>query len=113
MNKTDKIEVTPLEKEAIVAEYLMSKVTYRQLAEKYDVDFRIIHSWVMKFQGTTVKKSSPKKEEKVVVKPTPELLALQESLRLEKLRNELLNAIIDIADKDLNTNLRKKFGTKQ
>ena len=49
----------------------------------------------------------------MVVKPNTELLALQESLRLEKLRNELLNAIIDIADKDLNTNLRKKFGTKQ
>ncbi len=29
MNKTDKAEVTPLEKEAIVAEYLISKVSYR------------------------------------------------------------------------------------
>lgn len=113
MNKTDKTEVTPLEKEAIVAEYLMSKVTYRQLAEKYNVDYRIIHSWVMKFQGTTSKKPSKKIEEKRVEKPIAEVLALQESLRLEKLRNELLNAIIDIADKDLNTNLRKKFGTKQ
>ena len=67
----------------------------------------------MKFQGTTSKKSSKKAAEKVVVKPSTEVLALQESLRLEKLRNELLNAIIDIADTDLNTNLRKKFGTKQ
>ena len=113
MNKTDKTEVTPLQKESIVAEYLMSKATYRQLAEKYNVDFRIIHSWVMKFQGTTSKKPSKKTEGKVVEKPSAEVLALQESLRLEKLRNELLNAIIDIADKDLNTNLRKKFGTKQ
>ncbi len=110
MNKT---EVTPLQKEAIVAEYLMSDLTYRQLAKKHNVDFRIIHSWVMKFQGTTSKKTSKKTEEKAVVKPSAEVLALQDSLRLEKLRNELLNAIIDIADKDLNTNLRKKFGTKQ
>ena len=47
MNKTDKTvksEVTSSQKEAIVAEYLMSKVTYRQLAEKHNVDYRIIHS---------------------------------------------------------------------
>lgn len=113
MNKTVKLEVTSSQKESIVAEYLMSEVTYRQLAEKYNVDFRIIHSWVMKFQGTTSKKSPKKVEEKVVVKPTAEILSLQESLRLEKLHNQLLNAIIDIADKDYNTNLRKKFGTKQ
>ena len=67
----------------------------------------------MKFQGTTSKKSSKKVEEQLVVKPSAEVLSLQESLRLEKLRSELLNAIIDIADTDLNTNLRKKFGTKQ
>lgn len=109
----DKTVLTPLQKEAIVAEYLMSETTYRQLAEKHNVDYRIIHSWVMKFKGTTSKKPSHKMEEKVGLKPTAEVLALQESLRLEKLRNELLNTIIDIADKDLNTNLRKKFGTKQ
>ena len=67
----------------------------------------------MNLKGTASKKSSKKAEEKVVIKPSEEVLALQESLRLEKLRNELLNAIIDIADKDFNTNLRKKFGTKQ
>lgn len=113
MNKTDKTEVSSSQKEAIVSEYLMREVTYRQLAEKHNIDFRIIHSWVMKFQGRTIKKSSKKASEKEVLKPSVEVVGLQESLRLEKLRNELLNAIIDIADKDLNTNLRKKFGTKQ
>jgi len=109
----DKTTVTQLQKEAIVAEYLMGNITYRQLGLKYDVDFRIVHSWVMKFQGTTSKKSSKKVEEKSALKPTVEVLALQESLRLEKLRNALLTSIIDIAEQELQINLRKKFGTKQ
>ena len=47
MNKLTK---SPQEIEAIVAEYLLEKVTYRQLSKKYDLDFRVIHSWVMKFE---------------------------------------------------------------
>ena len=113
MSKTDKTELTACRKKAIAAEYLMRKSSYRNLGKKYNLDFRVIHSWVIKFQATTIIKSSKKDEEKVVIKPSSEKLSLKESLRLEKLRNELLNAIIDIADKDLNINRRKKFGTKQ
>ena len=40
-----------IEKEAIIAEYLMGETTYRKLEKKYEVDYRIIHSWVMKYQG--------------------------------------------------------------
>jgi len=109
----DKTTVTQLQKEAIVSEYLMYNISYRQLGLKYDVDFRLIHKWVMKFQGTTSKILLKKSKEKTVVKPTAEVLALQESLRLEKLRNALLTSIIDIAEQDLQINLRKKFGTKQ
>jgi len=38
-------------KQAIVAEYLLGNHTLRQLGKKHHVDFRIIHSWVMKFKG--------------------------------------------------------------
>ena len=47
------------EKESIVAEYLLGNHTYRQLGKKHNVDYRIIHSWVMKFKGK-LKSSSPK-----------------------------------------------------
>jgi transposase len=105
--------LTQLEKEAIVAEYLMGSITYRQLGKKYDVDYRIIHSWVMKFKGLASPKTPLQATQIQPLKPLPELLLLQEQLRLEKLRNELLNAIIDIADKELKINIKKKFGTKQ
>ncbi len=38
---------------------------------------------------------------------------LKAMLRKEQLKNELLNTIIDIADKELGTNIRKKSGTRQ
>ena len=38
---------------------------------------------------------------------------LKELLRKERLKNELLNNIIDIADKELGTNIRKKSGARR
>jgi len=106
---------SPQEIEAIVAEYLLEKATYRQLGKKYDIDFRIIHSWVMKFKGNH--KPSTKPVVKEVVNATEKepafVLQLREELRKEKLRTELLNTIIDIAENDLKISIRKKFGTKQ
>jgi len=38
---------------------------------------------------------------------------LQEDLRKARLHNEPLNAIIDIAEKELKIDIRKKSGTKR
>lgn len=112
MNKTSK---SPQEQEAIVADYLLGNASYRQLGLKYNVDYRIIHSWVMKFQGKQKNKDnpSPKSPPNKVTKESSDVLVLREELRLEKLRTELLNSIIDIAEKDFKISIRKKFGTKQ
>lgn len=103
------------EKESIVAEYLLGNHTYRQLGKIHNIDFRILHSWVMKFKGKS-KPPSPKgnpPEPESGSKKSIEVLQLEEALRKEKLRNELLNAIIDIAEKELKISIRKKSGTKQ
>ena len=104
------------EKEAIIAEYLMGETTYRKLEKTHGVDFRLIHSWVTKFQGKPMRKSNPKmvanrlkKEEQL---PT-DVKQLQEELRTARLYNELLNAMIDIAEDQLKVDIRKKPGTKQ
>jgi len=102
--------------EAIIAEYLLGNTTYRKLEAKHGVDFRIIHQWVSKFQGKVVKKTKPKT--KLSNAPVKEALPtdverLQEELRKAKLHNQLLNAMIDIAEDQLKINIRKKFGTKQ
>lgn len=113
MTKSDK---TIQEQESIITEYLLGNTTFRKLGIKHEVDFRIIHYWVKRFQGKLVKKSKPKIKSKVA--PTQEELPsdvkqLQEELRKAKLHNKLLNAIIDIAEDQLKIDIRKKSGTKQ
>lgn len=42
-----------------------------------------------------------------------ELVELKQKLKLSTLKNELLETIIDLAEKELNVDIRKKSGTKQ
>lgn len=111
----DKTEIRLEKKEAIIAEYLLEKSTYRSLGEKHGIDFRVIHSWVVNFTGKPEKsmKTEPKELVLPVVEIPTEVGQLREELRKEKLRTELLNAMIDIAEKDLKINIRKKSGTKR
>ena len=102
-------------KEGIIAEYLIGNTTYRKLGVKWGIDFRLIHSWVMKYKGKSNK--APKKalkESSGLSEPLPtEVKKLQEELRKSKLHIELLNAIIDIGGKELGVDLRKKSGAKR
>lgn len=99
-------------KEAIIAEYLTAKISYRKLGEKYGIDFRMIHSWIMKYQGK-MKISKQKIQEQEEVKLPIEVRKLQAELRKVQLHNKLLNAIIDIAEDQLKIDIRKKSGTKR
>jgi transposase-like protein len=105
----DKKTITNSEKERIIAEYLIGNITFRKLGAKYQVDFRIIHSWVSKFQGKQLKKIPLKPKEESL--PT-DVKQLQEELRKARLHNELLTTMIDIAEKQLKIDIRKKSGTK-
>jgi len=104
---------TEIEKEAIIAEYLTGTSSYRKLGIKYQIDFRMIHSWVIKYQGKSLKPSkSKKKAEEIEVLPK-DVKQLQEALRMANLHNKLLNNIIDIAEEQLKIDIRKKSGTKR
>ena len=103
-----------IEKEAIITEYLTGENSYRKLGNKYGIDFRLIHSWVMKYEGKKRKPSPPPKEEVVDEMPLPtDVKKLQAELRKAQLHNKLLNAIIDIAEDQLKIDIRKKSGTKR
>ena len=104
---------TEIEKEAIIAEYLTGTSSYKKLGSKYQIDFRMIHSWVIKYQGKSLKPSKSKKkaEEKEVL--PKDVKQLQEALRMANLHNKLLNNIIDIAEEQLQIDIRKKSGTKR
>jgi transposase-like protein len=105
---------TVQEKEAIIAEYLVGNISYRKLAKKHEIDFRLIHSWVLKFQGKPLRKIKPTVPiEKIEEELPTDVNQLQQELRKAKLQNKLLNTMIDIAEEQLNIDIRKKSGTKQ
>jgi transposase len=70
--------------------------------------------WVTTFKGKTVHNQKKPKNQKSIPEELPsDVKRLQEELRKVKLQNELLNAIIDIAEDQLKINIRKKSGTKR
>lgn len=119
------------EKVAIVADYVSGRYTYRSLRDKYGYSVGLIHKWVHQIQQSKPKMSrskpkpklsrpKPVKEERAAVlnpdvTADPEVMpsdvaALQEELRKARLHNELLTAMIDIAEDDLGLPIRKKYG---
>jgi transposase-like protein len=102
------------EKEAIIADYLTGETSYRKSGIKHGVDFRLIHSWVMKYQGKTPPPRKTDSSAKEELNSLPrDVKQLQQELRKAQLHNKLLNAIIDIAEEQLKIDIRKKSGTKQ
>lgn len=98
MNKT--------KKEKILYDRKIHRLSFRTLAMKYDTPLSTIHLMVKKQELTEGQKPS--------VEELPDDVALlKEMLRKERLKNELLNNIIDIADQELGTNIRKKSGTRR
>lgn len=100
----------------IIREYLTGAISFRALAKKYGFDFRTLHGWVRDYrlahpkELVIIKENNSFKE----TEPMPnEIGQLQLALEQERLKNKLLNAIIDIAEADFSIPIRKKYGTKQ
>lgn len=107
---------TKWEKEAIIAEYLNGLGTCKELGLKHGVDYRTLNHWVRKFQGRVLKKekrgndTGSDSEDRGC---TPTIKELQAELHKARLHNELLNAIIDVAEDRFKIDIRKKSGTKR
>lgn len=85
-------------------------LSYRTLSKRYNISVGSIHNMVKRSQSEQQAKPVPATEET----PIPDdVKALKEALRVERLKNELLNAVIDISSKELGVDLRKKHGTRQ
>ena len=99
---------------AIITEYLTGALSYRELERKHGINHKTIHHWVMKNEGRTPIKSSKEIEKDLSESSVPsDIKELQKQLRKAQLENKLLNAIIDIAEEQLNIDIRKKSGTKR
>ena len=117
-------------KTQIIQEYLTQGMGFRKLAEKYGISRTTICKWVLVHQGIhnlppTEKQekysissmnSSPKKsssQDQSVEELQQKIAALEKQLEWEKLRSEALDTMINIAEKDLNIQIRKKPGAQQ
>ncbi len=118
-------------KNQIIQEYLTQGGGFRKLAEKYGISRTTICKWVLIHQGihnlpptekqekysTSSMNSSKKKLTSEQYQSTEALqqkiAALEKQLEWEKLRSEALDTMINIAEKDLNIQIRKKPGAQQ
>jgi len=95
-----------IKEEKLINDHEILGLSFRTLALKYGI------SYTRAFR--IVKSQKPTYQEKALAEELPDDVAqLKAMLRKERLKNELLNNIIDIADKELGTNIRKKSGTRR
>lgn len=117
-------------KTQIIQEYLTTGCGFRKLAAKYGISRTTICKWVMIHQGihnlpptekqriySTSSMNSSKKEDNTNNHSNQELLQkiklLEKQLEWEKIRSTALDTMINIAEKDLNIQIRKKPGAQQ
>jgi transposase-like protein len=118
-------------KDQIIQEYLSSGCGYRKLASKYGVSRTTICKWVAIYQGIYNLESTKsqqtnylslmatKKKNKDAGASSNEAVLLQKIAALEKqladqeLKSFVLDTMINVAEKQLNINIRKKPGTQQ
>jgi transposase-like protein len=117
-------------KNQIILEYLTQGCGFRQLAAKYGISRTTICKWVAIHQGihnlpitekqlkysNSSMNSNPKKStsnDQQAAALQQKIAALEKQLQWEKLRADALDTMINIAEKQLDIQIRKKPGTQQ
>ncbi len=119
------------QKEQIIQEYLNTGCGYRQLEAKYGIGRTTICKWVNIYQGIhnlpptdlqqkhyiTPMDQKAKKQQSGTSENEAALLqkiaSLEKQLAHQELRAEVLDTLINVAEKQLNISIRKKPGTQQ
>lgn len=104
-------------KKQVVADHLSGKANVTNLAKRYNYTRQTIYRWINESEMAKSKEDHPPAKETLAPAITEEsiptdLKQLQDELRMARLKIQLLEATIDIADEQLGTNIRKKSGTR-
>lgn len=101
---------------AVISQVEKGEMTYRQAQKAYGIQGRsTVLKWLRKFGNLDWKKpiihsmSIPKSNET----PAQKIKRLEKELEEQRLKNEMLNYMIDLSDKQYGTAIRKKFSPKQ
>lgn len=91
-------------------------MTYKQAQRLYGIQGRsTVLVWLRKYGNLDWNKPRlpSMKNPKVKETPSQKIKRLEKSLEDERLKNMILNEMINISDKQYGTSIRKKFSTKQ
>ena len=114
----------------VVREYLVDGIPYRSLAKKYGVSRSTINKWVLVHQGIhdiprchkqvsydlqqkKLGKRSKQPVQQLQSDLEKKITVLEKQLQWEKLRSMALDTMINVAERELHIEIRKKPGTKQ
>lgn len=103
----------------VVKEYERGGVTLRALGRKFGIGSSTIHRWVKQAEAAGGIEELERRElsGELTVRQRRELPVEVRQLRKEleeaRLYNELLNAMIDIAEEEMGLEIRKKHGAKR
>lgn len=109
-------EAREAKRQEIIELAVASRLSYRDVAKKTDVNVRTVEYIIAKFaKGTNAPEQMAKKKD-----PTPEDYAalqkevarLQKELRQEKMRADVYSTMVDVAEEMFHIQIRKKAGTK-
>ena len=107
----------------VVQDYLSSDISQSALKKKYNFGGnKNIYNWMRKFEVSKpiedqneLYRVMAKEQQKSALEQELELKIskLEEELKREQLRTKALNVMIDIAERDLKVDIRKKSGAKR
>lgn len=118
-------------KTQVIQEYLAGSGSYRQLSAKYGISRDVINKWVMIHQGIhnlpptekQVKHNTNSMNSSRKILSSDQLYStdaleqkialLEKQLQWEKLRADALDIMINVAEKQLDIQIRKKPGSPQ
>jgi len=99
---------------ALVSEVEKGNYTYKQIQKEYGIQGRsTVLVWLRKYGTLDWSKPNIHTMPKSKETPAQKIKRLERELSDEKLRNEILNTMIDISDKQYGTSIRKKYSPNQ
>lgn len=108
-------------REEVLTVYNGTEESAAQIAERFNVNIETVRSWI--FRSNSLKGKSvifegvnenPMKKEKLSPQELEKQIHdLEKELERERMRSVCLDKMIDIAEQELNVNIRKKSGAKQ
>ena len=99
---------------SLVSEVEKGNYTYKEIQKEYGIQGRsTVLVWLRKHGTIDWSKPNSHIMSKSKETPSQKIKRLERELSDEKLRNEILNTMIDISDQQYGTSIRKKYSPNQ